>query len=428
MTDSNQDRSRQRLLEHALYEALGGDAQDAPDLASKVRAAWESEDRAPSDPDAPAPPAAQAPAPSAPTPSAQASSTPGPRWIPWAAAAAIALTGTSFWWGQDDPDTADIADAPEVARGPAASDAAADPTLVSSDSDPDASSPLTAELIARAETVAQQLDEISFEGMPAEFVREMIEKTYREGALAELRRTPRIWPSVQASVDGLLEPKRMPLYARRDLVQALALDPSEAAFKSLRSLWIEQPEAFSIEAVVAMAERGAFEFEREVDAWLGSFRPEAPGESLPGDALSGALYGALRGDERALPILKAMVKANLADDRALLASVGLARLGRRADWLDRVESDVATLRAQLDAGPLSSREQDEVARRIDALSYAMALYEGMRMERFEPTDEWDGVPRAGDPGHWLDVYGAARAVETRDRAALSAELEALVDR
>ncbi|MEM8710944.1 MAG: hypothetical protein AAGG01_08335 [Planctomycetota bacterium] len=406
MSNPVNEGARQRLLEHGLYEVLGGDAQEANDLAPLVRAAWERGERV--DP--------------GPSPRSEPTrDTSSPRWIPWAAAAGLAALAGGAWWASaqrpDDPVPGNMPEL-EMASGP---------------QEPESTAPVIhPNALAQAELLSQKLDDLYVKGMPPEIAREVIEGSYREGALSALRRTPEIWPHVDDVFDGLLDPEEQPLNVRRELIRALAVDESAVVLRRLRSEWLKQPEAFTIDVVITLAERGAFEFEREAEAWLASYRvgesASDPADGLSGDPLTAAVHGAFRGDARAVPVLEVELESKASGERSLLAAVGLARLGRGTAWIDRFEGYVDSIRAALDAPDLSSGDLEDLASQIDALSYALALHDGTRLDAFEATPEWDGTPRVGDLAHWLGLYRQARARDVRDRDVLESELESLLDR
>ena len=52
---------------------------------------------------------------------------------------------------------------------------------------------------------------------------------------------------------------------RSMLLSLLSLDRNQTSLRIARTVWMKRPEAFGYEHVVALAERGAFEFEREIE-------------------------------------------------------------------------------------------------------------------------------------------------------------------
>jgi hypothetical protein len=153
----------------------------------------------------------------------------------------------------------------------------------------------------------------------------------------------------------VLEKRRdgaLPPFFTTTLLDFLELDPDPAAFDLARRLWIEEPSAFFPYHVVAFAERGGFEFERELDAMVESWNEDPESWELP--PLVPAVHLAFREDARARPLLTAMVAERprpgytkgweVADQ--ILAAVGLDALGDTDVWddvLDGLAHDVEML-------------------------------------------------------------------------------------
>ena len=396
---------RDRLLEHALYEEIGGDGADAPDLAPAIRAAWERTTAAPAER-----------RPQMPKPAR-------PLWLPLGAAAALAVIGGGAWWASTRPSTVPDAPTEKVAQGSPGGEGRATPKEGSAGSQP-AAPALSAALVARAGVLGEALGDLVDPTLPPGMLLELIATYAREGPLAELRRTPALWPVAAPDVERLLQPGTLAAYGRTPLIEALALDGSREAERLVRAAWLVDPEAFSINAIVVMAERQAFEFEREATAWLGML-----GDGVPGEPFELALYGALRGDGRGAAILEALLTEESKEPEVpLLAAVCLAKLGRGTAWIETWDAYRGSLRDQLAAPELDSNGIADAARRVDALAYAWSLHDGLPLEGIAPTAVWDGVPRAGSFRHWLDLYYAAQATRERTRESLADELATLEER
>ncbi|MEM6571720.1 MAG: hypothetical protein AAF957_25125, partial [Planctomycetota bacterium] len=268
----------------------------------------------------------------------------------------------------------------------------------------------------------ESIKELSYEALPPALRLEMLGMAYREGALAQLRRSPELWPFVADSVDRLLALDVSPAYFRSALLRALAVDPSPMAARRVRRAWLDDPEVFDTETIVAMAERGAFEFEREALAWLDEWEPGAEGDPLPI-----ALWLALRGDDRGLAFLREVTLDVTPEQwkgenagRPLIVAACLDRLGDDDAWETVVEPFVAATRGLLEDGDL-----ENAAMRVDLLSYALALRDGERLDGV--GDDPEAVPdaRIGLAEHWVGVHHRARNADERSAEALADELDVL---
>lgn len=180
------------------------------------------------------------------------------------------------------------------------------------------------ELLALA-AEAPWADGVGKEGYasPFEAVGELLER---------LERRPQGW-------DVLAEPARRmardPETTRNGLRRVLvvaALNPSDDALELGRELWLEAPEAFDADLVIAFAERGAFELEREARAMLDA--PPPPGTDPLVDLLERtavAAHLALGGDAAGAAVLREMLEEPPRGVGVLMAQafarVGLAALG-----------------------------------------------------------------------------------------------------
>jgi len=138
--------------------------------------------------------------------------------------------------------------------------------------------------------------------------------------IAFLALDPERWRFVRGPLDKLVADWRTPVDALQWLVATVAQEPSATAFELARELWLARPEAFAPDSIVALAERGGFEFERELEAMA------EPGEE-PARAILPAAYLAFRGDDRGRAHLEAAAREPLVAPGGLpLALVAAAAL------------------------------------------------------------------------------------------------------
>lgn len=160
---------------------------------------------------------------------------------------------------------------------------------------------------------------------------------------AFLAERPRRWALVPPLITRVLSDGKLPK-PRTSALLDLALDsPAPEALAAARELWLLVPEVFRSMRVVALAERGAFEFERESRAMLDELEPRDPELVLP------AVYLAERGDETAVEALRALhaEPAQLEPSLRLLAAAALERAGVPGAWAEAREAAADTLRARL---------------------------------------------------------------------------------
>jgi hypothetical protein len=239
----------------------------------------------------------------------------------------------------------------------------------------------------------------------------------REGTFAVLREMPELWPLADEAIAELLDPDRAPAYVRAEILPALAVDPSPFAYEAVREAWLVDPAVFSTDVIVAMAERGAFEFEREVDVWF-----DAWDEGAEGDPFPVALRLAVLGDDRGAQFLRAETAEDdpkgEAYGRSLLAAAALARLGDLRTW-----DDVATLFIEETRSLVEEGLLDLARARVDALAFALALRDDEALDVPDDAPESQRRPRVGAVGFWLDVHHLRRDAEPRDGQALEQELD-----
>ena len=152
-----------------------------------------------------------------------------------------------------------------------------------------------------------------------------------------LSEQPALWSELEARTLRLIElAPELPLVASR-LVDLAAYDPSEEALGVARDLWLRAPGVFTEEHLVTLAERGAFEFEREVVAQVALYGPDSPEEPI-----LAATYLAFQGDEAAVILLLAHLpeQGQMVAPRDLAAAVALDFQGRPEAW-SRLERLVA---------------------------------------------------------------------------------------
>lgn len=166
--------------------------------------------------------------------------------------------------------------------------------------------------------------------------------------LAErLDEDPLAWELVAERFEAVPDPaygneRRLP---RRQL-SFLAWDRSPRAIALARRLWVESPQSFGEDHLVAFAASGVFEFERELRALLSesAAAPDTASASVGARGLLAAVYFAQRGDpvgrallERFADPASAGIPRTLLDSMevamdALLASAALDWLGDRSAW------------------------------------------------------------------------------------------------
>lgn len=143
------------------------------------------------------------------------------------------------------------------------------------------------------------------------------------------------WTLVAGWVEDMFErAEREPRLLSR-VLDFLAYDDSPRALRLARELWLERPDVFLVDHILALAERGAFEFHRELTAMVGLHEPGAPYPPiLP------AAYLGLRGWGEGLGVLEeALAKfagqgaVPVEDWPSVLATgAALEALGYRDSW------------------------------------------------------------------------------------------------
>lgn len=231
---------------------------------------------------------------------------------------------------------------------------------------------------------------------------ESLRQVYSQGVLAELRRMPELWPLAEPAMRELLGAADVAVFVRSEIIRAISVDPSPWAENLLREVWMDHPDLFPADAVVAMAERGVFEFQRELDAWAellasGGAKGVPLEESLPI-----ALYLAQRGDDSGASVLMRALTAPRFDPTSgspIFAAAGLGLLGREGAWNDLVVNGVASARDRL-----AKDMVDQAARLIDVLTYADAIRHEQALE-FDGEDvAWPAPVRVGFIQHWVMAY------------------------
>ncbi len=161
------------------------------------------------------------------------------------------------------------------------------------------------------------------------------------------------------------------------LVDFLHQDPSPESLELARTLWLEVPQVFREEHVVTFAERGAFEFQREVRAAVATWEE---GSGVPPPVLAAA-YLCYRGERIGTAILRRASEASTRDSRraSLLAALALETAGDDSVW-PRVTELV--------------REESE--RRLDLHDAATSGRLLIVYEAFLELRELGGVPAIGN--------------------------------
>jgi hypothetical protein len=196
-------------------------------------------------------------------------------------------------------------------------------------------------------------------------------------------------------------------------VDFLAWEQSSRALELARQMWIESPQSFTEEHLVAFAGRGGFEFERELRALA-----EAGSVELD-SGLAAAAYFAWRGDDVGRQLLSAMAdfgdrEAPFRDiggwNRALLASRAMGWLGDPEPWDRLLDRMVDVIPAALDQGSLTyaafmftyadyfATEGPGVLTRIPTDVYLALHYDGLRERLDSPMKVRDMLAELA--GRW----------------------------
>lgn len=213
-----------------------------------------------------------------------------------------------------------------------------------------------------------------------------------------LSKRPHLWSAVEYALEELFSHEVETDPRRARALDLLAMHPSELALELGRELWMRFPESYEVHHVLAFAERGAFEFEREV-AGLVAFHDE----SAPYDPTLPAAYLAFRGrDDGLVHLMDAVQEISLASPElaeTLIAAAALRELGVERPW-ERVHA-------------LLEREVGEALEREDLDEAARLVLE---VELFHRLPESGRPPRLASLP--MDVV---RHHETRRRAIDGAE-------
>ena len=115
----------------------------------------------------------------------------------------------------------------------------------------------------------------------------------------------------------------------------LVQDPADDSLRLARELWLESPDDFREIHVVGFAERGAFEFQRELRAAVGAFEPADAEDDRP---VLAAVYLAVRGDDLGRAQLEEALDpaSGIAwtSPNYFLAALALDALGEPGAWSD----------------------------------------------------------------------------------------------
>lgn len=160
---------------------------------------------------------------------------------------------------------------------------------------------------------------------------------------------------------------------RVNVIDFLQIDPSPESLALASDLWLDYPASFLDRHLVTFAERGAFEFEREIGAQVEMFDPASIGEPIPGlerneldMPIVSAAYLAVHGDGAGRELL---IQATGGVSEAgwapwgYLAALALDRLGEPDVWKET--------QAKVQARVYASLEQaDPITASNTLLSYA----------------------------------------------------------
>ncbi|MFT6107566.1 MAG: hypothetical protein ACJA2W_000473 [Planctomycetota bacterium] len=348
-------------LEHGLREVLGKGSESGVDLSVRVREAWERGERRL------APRLVRTVSPAHP-PSVVPQAVPRLRRV---AAAAVMLglaAGAYGWWVKSAGSTTEERGEPVAKAAPGVQAEVQAPLGPEIEVEAIQRDPTPSELAFLASV--QELGS----GDPRPGPRmENLRREFQSGVMARLRQEPELWTIAGPAVAELLVPGRVPGYVAEWLLSSLGSDPSPGALALLREAWLESPGQFSLELIVAMAERGAFESIREVERYFAVMGGEASSDSLPV-----AAYLALRGNDAGLAVLRqrfsgVQIPKNAAlaaegQGAGVLAAAGLEALGDVDAMSSLIEGYAPLIGAWIDDGNM------EAARvTLDWLNYGVEL-------------------------------------------------------
>jgi len=176
-------------------------------------------------------------------------------------------------------------------------------------------------------------------------------------------------------------------------VSFLAWEQSNRALELARQIWIESPQSFTEEHLVAFASRGGFEFERELLALI-----QADPSEL-GSGLMAAAFFARRGDDVGRPLLSKLADLRRWEGKyggmggwvqSLLACGALRWLGDSEPWDELQDRLGEVIPAALEEGSVSyagimlayadyfATEGPSVLTRVPMDVYLALHYEGLR--------------------------------------------------
>lgn len=218
------------------------------------------------------------------------------------------------------------------------------------------------------------------------------------------RRSSTHWGVVADRVRSEFEGQRRWTVARARLLAYLGYDESDDALKLARELWLRSPESFEDANVVAFAERGAFEFEREIFALVADY--EAAGREAP---VLPAAYLGLRGWEEGRDVLAEAVATTEFETqrypRLLAGAAALENLGDSGSW--------PRLMASLEAAVESALENDK----LDEAAWLVLATEDFRQLMAESSAPSIAL---------LDWRAMAHYIERREAIPDDAALRALL--
>lgn len=208
----------------------------------------------------------------------------------------------------------------------------------------------------------------------------------------ELR--PARWSALLPEARSLLKPSNSGPSLRRSMTGYLASAPGDAGVELVRDHWLESPEDFGIDAIIALADRGLPEFVREVGGLL-----EHWDEDAAYDPVVPAAWFGLRGDDRGITfLLDAVEQPSLGEPLPVfVAASALAALGLPQHAEDLRDRMLAEARSALEADNL-----------MDAAQWALFV-------------EFSDAPRFEDQRLPLAYFGSQFARYIAERRSLVAD-------
>jgi hypothetical protein len=272
--------------------------------------------------------------------------------------------------------------------------------------------PPTAEELAKADALFRRMIWADVGKVPTflEWEKLRADSHYAMTDLArQLLLRPPLWEVCEPQLRKTFELPTSDSAVKGVILDLCARERSKHALDLARDFWTEDPAAFGIEHMVAFAENGADEFERELAAVL------EDGVALPGQSrVLAAAFFALRGDDRGRAILEEGAQSSEMSREyvplSFLSAVMLEELGEKGAWnaaLDMLSPDLEFL--------LGAGREDLAFRMVVAAEVFAEL-------RVEPS-----FPKLCDLAPWIEQRLAERKSDLGTPEAIRAAVGRLLD-